>query len=262
MAVRQIAVFTRDEEALEKLLPAIQRIFPKSDLVFEPKTNERHYTLSIVAGGDGTFLRACQILPYTPVLGFNAGTLGFLTPHSLELVDEVLKRYKFGSYAISKRQSLKVELPGHPDQIAINEVALHRQIPEPLLHFSVSLEDGHIEDMAADGLIVATATGSTAYSMSAGGSILHPSVKASIITPINPFSPGFRGLVYPSEKTVEVKLLADRTGDRTAYVCVDGHPPTLSRLVKVSQGPEFQVIRVAGCEPFIQAIQRRLNWVQ
>lgn len=242
-------------------------LYPGAQYILEPERNEG-FDLSVVLGGDGTFVRACRTLPEVPVIGFHAGTRGFLTPHNLEFTERVLEDYQRGDYRISPRQTLKVHRPYDSDRIAVNEVVFQRRLQDPGLPFAVEFESDEgnelISDLRADGLIVATATGSTAYSMNAGGSILHPTLKANILTPICPLSPGFRSLVYPSERTLKVRALEDRNGPRWVNVTIDGQDLALMKgeTTTISQGPELQVVRVSGCEHFVQSVQNKLNWAR
>jgi NAD+ kinase len=245
-------------------------VWPQEDIVVEPTETELVYfdfDLVLVLGGDGTFVRACRALPGVDTIGFHGGTLGFLTPHDPEDAVEALKAYFWHRrFTFSPRQTLMVSMPGQLPTLAINDVVLQRPIPDPVMAFAVQFQDEGetIDGLRADGLIISSATGSTAYSMSAGGSILHPMLKANIITPICPLSSGFRSLAYPSERELKVRVPDDRNGVRAFHVSIDGETRWLVRgeTITISPGPELRVIRIDGCQHFVQSVQSKLGWAR
>lgn len=273
----RIAVFISNEDYLTSFLPSVRSVWPQEHITVEPKLYDclrGLFDLVLVVGGDGTFVRACRALPGVPTIGFHGGTLGFLTPHDPGEATSVLRAYWDRHYTISPRQTLLVKLSNTQDGsevgvepvLAINDVVLQRPIPDPVLAFSIQFEDEGetISGLRADGLIISTATGSTAYSMSAGGSILHPMLKANIITPICPLSSGFRSLAYPCDRQLKVCVPNDRNGVRAFHVTLDGETWRLDRgkTITISQGPELRVIRVDGCQHFVQSVQSKLGWAR
>ncbi|MDI6644275.1 MAG: NAD(+) kinase [Methanobacteriaceae archaeon] len=171
-------------------------------------------------GGDGTILRTQNFIngKKIPIFGINMGTVGFLTEIEPEDVFSALEEVLAGNYFIEKRMQLRVchyqELPS-----ALNEVVIMTRKPAKMLHIEISVDDESVEELRADGLIIATPSGSTAYAMSAGGPIVDPRVNAFIIVPICPFKLGARPFVVSNQSEIKVKLL--RKGKK-AMAVIDG----------------------------------------
>jgi NAD+ kinase len=174
----------------------------------------------VAVGGDGTVLRTQGIIneKKIPLFGINMGAVGFLTeidpPETLTALEQVLE----GDYFVEKRTQLQV---WHNKELhkALNEVVLMTQKPAKMLHIEISVDDEVVEELRADGLIVATPSGSTAYSMSAGGPIVDPRVGAFIIVPICPFKLGARPTVVPNDSIIKVKFLRE---GKKAVAVIDG----------------------------------------
>src|SRR5256712_4391205 len=145
----------------------------------------------LAIGGDGTILRALQ-LSDAKVLGINSGSLGFLAEVYAEEIDEYLDRIVRGDYKVEERMRLKVTVDGERMFDCTNEAVVHTAHVAKIRHFDIRLGDEMVERVRADGMIVATPTGSTSYSMSAGGPIVDPHVDAIIVTAIAPFKPASR----------------------------------------------------------------------
>jgi NAD+ kinase len=176
--------------------------------------------LVVAVGGDGTVLRTQGIInrKKIPLVGINKGAVGFLTEIDPEDALNALEQVLNGNYFVEKRTQLKI---CHNKQLhnALNEVVLMTQKPAKMLHIEISVDDEIVEELRADGLIVATPSGSTAYSMSAGGPIVDPRVDAFIIVPICPFKLGARPFVVPNDSVIKVKFL--RKGKKAVAV-IDG----------------------------------------
>ena len=154
----------------------------------------------IAVGGDGTILRAQSFISSKniPLLGINMGTVGFLTEIDPEHVFESLEQVLTGEYEVEKRTQLQFK---HNKEIsnALNEVVIMTRKPAKMLHMEIIVDDEVAEELKADGLIISTPNGSTAYSMSAGGPIVDPQVAAFIIVPICPFKLGYRPIVVSDD---------------------------------------------------------------
>jgi len=174
----------------------------------------------LAIGGDGTILRTQNFIngKQIPLFGINMGTVGFLTEIEPEDVFRALDEVLAGNYFIEKRMQLRVchyhELPS-----ALNEVVIMTRKPAKMLHIEISVDDENVEELRADGLIIATPSGSTAYAMSAGGPIVDPRVNAFIIVPICPFKLGARPFIVSNQSEIKVKLL--RKGKK-AIAVIDG----------------------------------------
>lgn len=160
----------------------------------------------LAIGGDGTILRALQ-LSDAKVLGINSGSLGFLAEVNAEEVDNYLEKTARGEYKIEERMRLKVTVDGQRLFDCTNEAVVHTAQIAKIRHFEIRLDEEIVERVRADGMIVATPTGSTSYSMSAGGPIVDPHVDAMIVTAIAPFKPASRPHVFPAHDQVHVRLM-------------------------------------------------------
>jgi NAD+ kinase len=162
--------------------------------------------------------------PETPILGVNLGRRGFLTEVTPREVKLALSRVLEGDYSLEECMKLSSHNPGHngafPD--SLNEVLVASSLPSKILDLRLSVDDEHIIDIQADGVIIATPTGSTAYSLSAGGSIVAPGIPAMIITTICPYS-YFRSLVAHQTSRVSIELLKPKAD---ALAIIDGRSHT------------------------------------
>lgn len=178
----------------------------------------------VTVGGDGTILRALQKGDFQ-VLGVNISRVGFLTEVRLDELEDALKDLSEGKFVIEERIKLKVEVGGRRLPDCTNEAVIHTANLAKVRRFRVSVDGEMVSRVEGDGIIVATPTGSTAYSMSAGGPIVDPRVKAFVITPLAPFRQSLRPTVVPAEGTVEVELV----GTGACVMVLDGqHEEKLS----------------------------------
>ena len=175
--------------------------------------------MAVILGGDGTLLRAeSHMNPEIPVFGINMGTVGFLTDTEIQdtftALDEVLR----GDYYKEKRSRIVVSHENN-HYSAINEVVIMTSKPAKMLHFQIKVDGEIIDEVRADGLIVSTPSGSTAYAMSAGGPIMDPKVGGFLIIPICPYKLGARPFVVSDNSEIAVKLL--KKGKSAVFV-MDG----------------------------------------
>ena len=171
-------------------------------------TADEETDMAIVLGGDGTVIRAAKSIAgkNVPILGVNLGTLGFLTevekPKMYQALDAVLS----GNYNIEKRMVLEGQMGAEERSLAINEVIVGKRDLGRMITMSVWVNDELRDTYVADGVIVATPTGSTAYNLSAGGPVLSPNMEALVITPICPHSLNKRSLVLSSDDSIRIQV--------------------------------------------------------
>jgi len=163
----------------------------------------------LAIGGDGTVLRALQRTA-AKVLGINSGSLGFLTEATAEEVPAALKRLEAGKYAVEERLKVRVTVDGRRLPDCANEAVVHTAQIAKIRHFEIHVNGSVAERVRADGVIVATPTGSTSYSMSVGGPIVDPRVDALVISTIAPFKPSARAIVVPANAQVRVSIVKPR----------------------------------------------------
>jgi NAD+ kinase len=173
--------------------------------------------LVVTLGGDGTILRALQ-QNSAPLFAINAGIMGFLAESPLDQAEEGLRRILRGDYLEDRRIRLQPRLDGKALPPCVNEVVLHTSSVSKMIHLEVLRGAEIIHRVRADGLIIATPTGSTSYNLSVGGPIIDPQVQAFVLSPIAPFTLSSRPIVFPSESEIEVRMVSDRA----ATIVLDG----------------------------------------
>jgi NAD+ kinase len=179
----------------------------------------------LVLGGDGTLLAVARAAGdrQVPILPVNLGSLGFLTSVKLEELYAVLDEVLEGRHRVSERIQLQTEVAREGRILqthhALNDAVLSKATLARIIEMDLTVESGYVCSYRADGLIIATPTGSTAYSLSAGGPIVYPTVDAFVITPICPHSLTNRPLVIPDSMTMDLSF---RSGDNAAILTLDG----------------------------------------
>ena len=222
--------------------------------------------LLLVLGGDGTILAAARLAAsrHIPILPINMGRLGFLTSFTLDELYPALEEALRGHSSISQRVMLQAELVRAgaviETQCALNEAVVHKGSFARLIQLELSIDSDFVCRYRADGLIVSSPTGSTAYSLSAGGPILHPAVGAFLITPICPHMLSDRPLVVPDTCTVEVRLNDDT---ESVYLTIDGQrglamqPTDIARVRRANE--QLQLIEPPR-KPYFEILRSKLKW--
>jgi NAD+ kinase len=174
----------------------------------------------ITFGGDGTLLSVARLLvdADVPIMGINVGRLGFLAEFSADEVPNAIDCLLSGSYRVVDRTTLVVEF-GDVTGIAINEILVERSTEAKMISVRAHVDDHHVADYSADGVIIATPTGSTAYSLAAGGPIIAPSAAAFVITPIAPHTLTLRPLIINDDSEVRLEIMQERA---KAQIVADG----------------------------------------
>ena len=168
--------------------------------------SDMNVDVAISIGGDGTVLRTLKVVD-SPLLGVNAGVLGFLTEVMPDGIDEAIGRILSGDYRIDERLRLKTTMDGDRLEDAVNEAVIHTAHIAKMRHFSVSIDGQFATELRADGVIVATPTGSTCYAMSVGSAIIDPRVEALVIAPIAPFRLAARPFVVPAKSVIDIRVV-------------------------------------------------------
>ncbi len=207
----------------------------------------KNLDLVVVLGGDGTYLEAVRMLKgeRVPLLGFNLGGLGFLTVNRSKDVYTMLEMALTGKLEIKRRSMIRIELRSKgkvkKSLTALNDLVLERGSLSRLISIHMAVEDQPITSLKADGLIVATPTGSSAYNLAAGGPILHPEVNALVVTPICPHSLTSRPFICPEDRRIQL------TTEGQAEVTVDG-----VKVATLSADDEISVVRDASDHAFLR----------
>ncbi len=225
--------------------------------------------LLVTLGGDGTLLRGARGVAHLeiPILGVNVGHLGFLTSTTPSGLDDALDRIAAGDYILDRRMTLEawVHTDGDdapPRFVALNDAVLHKGGFARMLRISLHIgDDGEeIGSYSADGLIFSTPTGSTAYSLSAGGPIVAPTVDCILATPICPHTLAVRPLVLPASSVLTVEFLSPTEGLILTVDGQDGGALTAADRISFRSGePRVPLVRFPG-QTFFSTLRRKLNW--
>ena len=181
--------------------------------------------LILVLGGDGTMIAAARVMgdSEVPVLGVNYGGLGYLAEFRIEELYEALEAILSGNYRLDKRVMLAVELSRGQENVTrnrvLNDVVINKSALARIIEIEAYLNRQFVNAFRADGLIVSTPTGSTAYNLSAGGPVIFPSMNAVVITPICPFTLSNRPIVVPDDAEIELCL---KTKEEDVSLTLDG----------------------------------------
>jgi len=238
-----------DEDAVKKQMYAV------------PVEEKAEIDLMIALGGDGTLLTTGRLAASLniPVLGVNLGRFGFLTEVSLSELKDWVNPLLDGKYFLEERMTLRAETPPHQSYIAVNDFVIREVDYIKTAYFDFSVDGEAMEGIPADGVIVSTPTGSTAYNLSAGGSIIDPRVRALILTLICPHMLSVRPLVLPPTSEIVVKSKKESS----LMVSVDGQyglkiPP--ESQVKMTVSPYiFRLVRLKSFS-FYTVLKKKLGW--
>jgi NAD+ kinase len=219
-------------------------------------------------GGDGTLLRGARLLRgrEIPILGVNLGRVGFLTTTTRQELPAALDALVGGRYALERRLALLAIIRGDGDELrseqqALNDVAIHKSGVARVVRVRVWVDDEDLGPYSADGIVVASPTGSTAYSLSAGGPIVAPGVEAMIITPVCAHTLAVRPVVVPADTTIRIEQLAPGAND--LLVSYDGQLGTVlapGDTVEVRRSPGCVVLIRAGHDGYFSRMRQKLNW--
>jgi NAD+ kinase len=226
-----------------------------------------HSDFLITFGGDGTLLAlARHAPPDVPILGVNMGRLGFLTEVRVEEFPEMLERVLSGDFLVEPRVTLDVtvEGPGREDHHyrALNDAAINKSALARIIEMKVTVAGLFVSTFRADGLIVATPTGSTAYNLSAGGPIIYPTMGAVVITPICPHMLTNRPLVIPDELDVEIGI-ANPTDDQDIYLTIDGQeglPVGVGDRICVKKSEHRVLLVQSPDKNYFDVLRNKLKW--
>lgn len=244
-----------------------KKLIKKNYKTFSSHTELDHsFDMLISIGGDGTILRAATLVRDLgiPILGINAGRLGFLASVQKENIDEFLQFVIDKNYSLSKRSLLSLSCSPENESIlelnfAMNEVTVSRKDTTSMITIDTYLNGEYLNSYWADGLIISTPTGSTGYSLSCGGPILTPDVESLVITPIAPHNLNARPLVIPDETEIKLKV----SGREENYlVSLDSRITSVKNdtLLTIKKTPfQINMVEIPG-ETFLKTLRKKLLW--
>ncbi len=271
--IRDIFVFFNENKVElvieEKFLEILykEEILKKEYKTFASyKELDSSFDVLLSIGGDGTILRAATFVRDSgiPILGINAGRLGFLATVPKDNIQEFLQLILDKKYSISKRTLLSLESSTKNEELeeinfALNEITVSRKDTTSMITVETALNGEYLNSYWADGLIIATPTGSTGYSLSCGGPVLTPDVKSLVITPIAPHNLNARPLVITDDTEIELKV----SGRENQYlVSLDSRIVTVDNntILKIKKTPfEINMIEIHN-ETFLKTLRKKLLW--
>lgn len=231
----------------------------------ESYPTEDRCDLMIVLGGDGTLLAVARALqPEVPILGVNLGSLGFLTEVNRGELYPSLVAVLDGRYEVEERTMLAIELhragSERESYRALNDVVIAKSALARIIQLEVAISGRRVADYRADGLIVSTPTGSTAYNLSAGGPIVYPALPVMLLTPICPHTLSMRPLVVPDRSDVEITL---NTAQEEVYLTLDGQEGRAlefrDRICVTAAESRVRLVKISG-RTFYDALRDKLRW--
>lgn len=223
----------------------------------------QHIDFAISLGGDGTFLKAAHCIGDTgiPIIGINTGRLGFLADVSTNEIEHFFAQLHEGCYTVRERSLLQLILNDdytHP-QYALNEITVSKHDSSSMIAVHTTADGAHLATYMGDGLLIATPTGSTAYSLSAGGPIIYPQADVFVLTAVAPHSLNVRPFVIADDKTLHLDI-ESRNG--SFLVAVDGisHSYPEHTTLTLSKAPyTIRVVKQDG-STFFHTLQKKMMW--
>ena len=220
--------------------------------------------MAFSVGGDGTFLKTVSFIRESgvPILGINTGRLGFLANINPEKMEEMFAMVQEKRYTYQKRSMLRIhtedDLFGE-DNLALNELTLHKKDTSSMITVHASLDGNYLNSYWADGLIVGTPTGSTAYNLSCGGPIITPGCQVHILTPIAPHNLNVRPMVVPDHLPIKLQV---EGRERRYLISLDSNTKSIPQGTEITvEKAEFMinVIRFENAN-FLDTIRNKMNW--
>ena len=234
----------------------------ENSTVLEHKEFVKKVDIVVVFGGDGTLLNAARkYLNYDiPILGINMGNVGFLTDISTDNFEKTIKEVLDGNYKIEERNLVSAKF-GNNHLYGLNEVVIHSGAYAQLMRYRLNVNNRVVYEQRSDGLIIATPTGSTAYALSAGGPIIHPSLDVWTILPMLPQSLSSRPFVISTDEKVEMDLFDGP--NENAKICVDGQDDIdipYGEKILISKMEKTLKLVHPNDNDFFEACREKLGW--
>ena len=239
-----------------------QRLNVPATKVFTEDNFEADFVISM--GGDGTFLKAAGRVGSKdiPILGVNMGRLGFLADISPDDIEQCLEALFTDDYALQARALIQVEADGHPlgsPSFALNDVAILKRDTASMISIRACIDGQYLNTYQADGLVVSTPTGSTAYSLSNGGPIIVPGTKVFSMTAVAPHSLNVRPIVLPDSSIIELEV---ESRSHNYLVAIDGRSEKCKEGTKVTlrRAPyDIKVVKRSG-HRYFQSLREKMMW--
>lgn len=245
-----VHVVARDDEALELGVPPLSSVSPKSV----------NFLMSL--GGDGTILRLIHHFPQldAPILGINLGHLGFMADIPLADLYPSLEEFLSGDYRIEERLMMEGVTPQQERCFAVNDMVVHRASNPSLIDLSIHVDGTYLNTFSADGIILSTPGGSTAYSLAAGGPILTPELDACVITPISPHTISNRPIVLMPRHKIEIQYLSSHDPVEIVFDGFSRYRMATNEIFTISKSKRpFKMVSLARADYFA-TLRTKLGW--
>jgi len=233
---------------------------------YEKREISRQADLLIVLGGDGTLLSVARAAhPHNiPILAVNLGSLGFLAEISIDELYPTLENILAGKFEIENRMLLNACIWRNGEKVedhnVLNDVVINKGVVARVINLQVLVNGQYMTSYRADGLIIATPTGSTAYSLSAGGPIIHPSMHTLVLSPICPFTLTNRSILIPDQSIIQVKLAAEYDDVRVTLDGQEGYDMRAGDILEIKKTKtSLQLIRGPN-KNYYQILRDKLHW--
>ena len=256
-----------DESAVEHAIHRLQHLGVEAiEMHRDTPADLKGADLVLTLGGDGTFLAGARLAAPQgiPILGVNLGRLGFLTELEADDIEDGLRRFIDGAYRIEERTMLQVTLStgekARAKEIGLNEVVVDHSGEARLLRLEIDVGGQAVGVIDADGAIIATATGSTAYALASGGPILEPTLRDLVLVPMNPFALTVRPIVFAPGQDVTLRVVR---GPAEMYVdgARDGTSVATGDVIRCgAHDHHLKVVRFSPPERFYQRLGDKLGW--
>ena len=247
-------VFNKEISAYSDVLGSLEGILIKKHIDFQSfdiDNMQEYGDFTFVIGGDGTLLKSARFYAGTPVLGINLGRLGFLAQAGADEIERAVESVLNGQYSTEERIMLEAG-----NSLALNDFVIKGCKLSRTSKFYLEINNKFVCDYIADGLIISTPTGSTAYGLSAGGPVLYPTLDALVIVPICPHTLNARPLVIPSDEQITVK-----TGDKLLSVAADGiDTMECVNKIDIKAAKEKAILAFLKDDSFYSVLRSKLHW--
>ncbi len=247
---QNVTVVVEDREAKEVGAPPLSSVNPE----------EVDFVISL--GGDGTILRLVQenLNLNAPILGVNLGSLGFMADIPVTEVYPSLQDLIDGNYRIQNRIMMQGKSIGNETCVAVNEITFHRSRNPTLVDVAIHVDGKYLNTFSADGVIIATPSGSTAYSLAAGGPILAPELEAFVLTPISPHTISNRPIVLMPKHEIQVQYLSEYQPIEVFYDGFSGYTIATGEMFHISLSErKFRLVSL-GHHDYYSTLRTKLGW--
>lgn len=252
------------EKELQEQLIKKGNIGAEYDIYTSHKDLQHGVDMAFSIGGDGTFIKTVGFIRDSgvPIVGINTGRLGFLANISPEKIEETVEMIQQKRYSYQKRSLLRIhtedDLFGE-DNLALNELTLHKKDTASMITVHASLDENYLNSYWADGLIVSTPTGSTAYNLSCGGPIITPGCQVHILTPIAPHNLNVRPMVVPDHLPIHLTV---EGRERKYLISLDSNTKSIPNDTRITVEKAEFMINVLKLEDtnFLDTIRNKMSW--